>query len=473
MLGQNLAGTRQQKSEKKIDASNVASLAPVWTFTAADEGGTGSFQTTPVVAEGCVYMTTGSGHIYALNADNGAVVWKGRYAKTVAGVCCGSTLFAPTVQDGVLYQYVARNPATAGRKKGPYALAIDAHNGKVIWKSDPVAIEPGAYTNASTVLYEGLLFFGISGAEGGNQNAGGYAILDAETGKILLREHTIPKELVKDGFGGGSIWSTAAVDTKTGYAYAGTGQPTNPNREHHRVNAILKIDLNRNRKTFGQIVDSYKATPDSKTHNTPQCQQGPPEAAQVTCTYTDVDFGASPNLLEDSYGRQIVVEYQKAGVLHAAYTDTMSKAWEATLSAIGAPGGNYSTSATDGKSVFALGTFPGQLFSVNRDFGYYQWLTPVPTALGANPTSVANGLVYHADGKGFLNVFEAESGTSLVNLPLTVRSQQVDAGGGACINSGGGVAIARNTVYAVCGERGVVFGPSDVETGWVIAYRLP
>lgn len=60
----------------------------------------------------------------------------------------------------------------------------------------------------------------------------------------MIRVHTVPRRQVEDGFGGGSIWSTA-VDTKTGYAFAGTGQPTNPNRVHERINAILKIDLNR------------------------------------------------------------------------------------------------------------------------------------------------------------------------------------------------------------------------------------
>src|SRR3954453_3575581 len=75
---QNLFNTRAQDAEKKIDASNVGSLTAKWTFSAMHEGGTGSFETTPVVAEGCVSMTTGSGYIYAINADTGALVWKGR-----------------------------------------------------------------------------------------------------------------------------------------------------------------------------------------------------------------------------------------------------------------------------------------------------------------------------------------------------------------------------------------------------------
>jgi polyvinyl alcohol dehydrogenase (cytochrome) len=467
--GQNLQNTRAQDNEKKIDASNAGSLQAAWTFTADLEAGeTGAFQSTPVIAEGCVFMTNGSGWIYALNADTGKLVWKDRFEKTVEGVCCGATLFAPTVKNGVLYQLVSRNPETAGDGKGPYAMAIDAHTGKLLWKSVPVSTENGAYTNASAVVYEGLVLMGISGPEGGSHNIGGYAILDADTGKIILRVHTVPTSLVEAGFGGGSIWSTAVVDEKTGYAYAGTGQPTNPYAEHQRINSIIKIDLDRDRRTFGDIVDSYKATPDSRTHNTAACQEGPPEAGTATCTYTDVDFGASPTLLEDSHGRQIVVEYQKDGTLHAVYTDGMVGAWKAALAPFGHAPGNYASTATDGKSIFGAGTYPGQAFSINRDYGGYNWVAPAPTAFGANPLSYANGVVYHADGKGVLNAWDSITGVTLLH-----RAMQADAGG-QCLNAGGGVAIARNTVYAVCGERGATFfGPSDVETGWLIAYRLP
>src|SRR5688500_8806507 len=63
--GANLQNTRAQQAEKKIDPSTAGSLTAAWTFTADIEGGeTGAFQSTPVIAEGCVYMTNGSGWIY-------------------------------------------------------------------------------------------------------------------------------------------------------------------------------------------------------------------------------------------------------------------------------------------------------------------------------------------------------------------------------------------------------------------------
>jgi glucose dehydrogenase len=462
--GQDLASTRNQYAEKKIDISNAASLSAAWTFSATDEKGFGSFQSTPVIAEGCLYMTTGSGFVYALNADTGKVVWEGRYAKTVEGVCCGSTLFAPTVKDGVAYLNVSRNPETAGRKNGPYAIALDSQTGKLLWKSESVATEKGAYTNSSAVVYRGLLLMGISGPEGGIQNIGGYAILNAANGKIIKRVHTIPDRDRKKGYGGGSIWASAAVDAKKGYAFMGVGQPATWDKEHRYVNAILKVDVNRHRRTFGRIVDAYKATQDGADLNRQaQCQEA------GGCGWTDVDFGASPSLLRDKLGRQVVAEYQKSGVLHAAYTDNMQRAWTATLSAVQAPLGNYASTATDGKNVFGVGTYPGQMFSVDGTMGGYQWASPVGSILGANPLAYANGVVYHADGKGFFDAYDSATGAPLVHRPMSA-----DTGSG-CSNLGGGVAIARNTVYAVCGESGFQFyiGPGDYATGWVVAYRLP
>jgi outer membrane protein assembly factor BamB len=109
------------------------------------------------------------------------------------------------------------------------------------------------------------------------------------------------------------------------------------------------------------------------------------------------------------------------------------------------------------------------MFSVDGTMGGYNWASPVGTILGANPLAYANGVVYHADGKGFFDAYDASSGVPLMHRPMAADV------GSACSNLGGGVAIARHTVYAVCGESGFQFyiGPGDYATGWVIAYRLP
>jgi hypothetical protein len=75
--------------------------------------------------------------------------------------------------------------------------------------------------------------------------------------------------------------------------------------------------------------------------------------------------------------------------------------------------------------------------------------------------------VWLASGLGILHAFDAATGA-----PLLARPMQVDAGG-FCMNAGGGVAIARNTVYAVCGDGEPGLGSNEGAGGYIVAYRLP
>ena len=464
-LNHDLSNTRSQPLEDTIDVTSAPLLAPAWVFSAQDHGATGQIQSTPTIAEGCAYITTSSGWVFALNADSGELVWNERLATTVSGVCCGGTLFAPAVVDGVLYVNVSNNPETSPDLSGPHVVAMDAHTGQILWRSLNVASEPGAYTNSSAVYYDGMIFIGISNPEMGFHYIGGFALVDAETGVIIKRTHTIPEEQSAQGYAGGAIWSTAAVDPATGYAYAATGQPSDwAGKESERVNAILKIDLARARDangdpvaseaitnpTFGEIVDARKGTADD-----------PP--------YIDVDFAASPNLYHDADGNQMVAAFQKSGWLHAAHTRHMTPAWSTPLAPFGTALGNYSTTATDGTNIYGVGTYPGQMWKIDGTTGRPLWVSPVLTTIGGNPVTYANGVVYHADGKGFLDAYDAATGAPLMHRPMSLDT------GGLCTNAGGGVSIARNTVYAACGDRGVQFniGPTDDPGGWIIAYRRP
>jgi outer membrane protein assembly factor BamB len=465
-LGQNLSNSRSQEAETTINTTNVTTLAPDWNFTPAGQNATGQIQSTPVVAEGCVYITTASGWVFALNADDGSFVW-------------GRTLFAPAVHDGVLYINVSHNPSTSSDQKGPYVVAMDSQTGAVLWESDDVASEEGAYTNSSAVFFDGMIFIGISNPEMDLNQTGGFALVDASSdcsaasasicttpvdgatgGAIIKRTRTIPDDQYEAGYGGGSIWSTVAIDPVSKYGYVGTGQPApwlGP--ESDRVNAILKIDLDRTRTaTFGEIVGSRKGTWDSEAR------------PDMPIPYVDVDFAASPTLYTDATGQQMVAALQKSGWVHSAFTRHMTGAWSTIVSPYGTAFGNYSSTATDGNgNIFAHGTFPGQVFSLNGTTGIPNWVMPAPTLAGANPLTYTNGVLYLASGLGVLHAYDAATGAPLLARPMSIDT------GGICMNAGGGVAIARNTVYAVCGDGGVGYstGPTDGASGWIVAYRLP
>lgn len=450
--GHDLANTRSQPEEAAIDPLGAPHLEPHWAAAIADASAEGNYQATPAVADGCVYLGTSAGWVIALNAETGETVWAEPAGE--AGAIGG--IFSVTVTNGRVH-------ANVSTPDGPIAVALDQDDGSLEWSTDVLYDGPGAYTNASAVVFDGVVFSGFSGGEGDPEARGGYALIEEVTGEVLETVFAIPDEDFEQGYAGGGIWSTAAVDTDSKHAYVGAGNPFNPGRDHRHTNAILKIDLDRGSPTFGEIVDAYKGDVDQyyppveALTQTPLCTgEIPATIDNPQCGQLDLDFGASPNLFTDSRGNVLVGALQKSGVYHVAHADTMQKAWTA---AVGAPCAtcNASSSATDGESVYVVGTPGGELVSLDVDNGAYNWAAPVADGIHYQDVSVANGVVYTVDTTGRLDAFDAETGA-----PVNARPMSADAGD-ACTSLSGGVAIARGQVYAVC-DIGVSGG------GWVISY---
>jgi hypothetical protein len=208
--------------------------------------------TTPVIARGCLYVADSAGDVAALDMNTGALEWKRHVEIPETGLNTGALIGAPFVDGGRLIRI-------ANAASGPYAIAMDASTGAILWTSPPVDTYPGAFSHASPVVHRGVLFAGFSGPEGDPVAQGGFALLDAATGVILSKTYTVPEAQWGSGGAGGGIWSTPAVDPASGYAFFGSGSPFSKPSEHDRTNAILKVDLTRSRSTFGQVVAGYKA----------------------------------------------------------------------------------------------------------------------------------------------------------------------------------------------------------------------
>lgn len=446
--GSDLRNTRSQPREKVLSESNVGSLKPAWVFQAADHGA-GIVNSTPIIADGCAYFGTSTGDVFALNAETGKVLWKTDLEVKQGGLLCSGVVGSTVVSGGRVFAIVSQAGA-------PYAVALDQRTGKILWNKQ-MDNTPGVYDCASPVVYDGMVFAAFTGDQTGKLNRGGYTIFDAATGKQLAKSYTIPDKDIEKSKGGG-IWSTAAVDQKTGYAYVGTSNPDSGTVEHERTNALLKIDLNRKRKTFGQIVDSYKGTPDTYVDRPalPTCNPDPANnvfVRGVTCAQNDSDFGASPQLLTGPDGKLRVGNLQKSGVYHVADATTMDGIWKTTV----APPtfyGSAATAATDGKNIFVATSPPGQIYSLNSNSGGYQWVQPQGDGIHYQGVTYANGVVYNNDARGILNIYRASDGR-----PLAMRRMGDDAGKPVYAEEGSGSpAVARNTLYV---------GAS----GFVIAYR--
>jgi outer membrane protein assembly factor BamB len=468
-FGHDFANTRRQPAETGIGVTNVAALKKRWVFVPPDGGGS-PFNTTPTEAGGCVFVGTGAGWVYALDDNTGAIQWRHQFTVTAPGAG-GDIVGAITIAGGKAF--VLLNETANGSGTGPYAAALDMHTGALAWQSAPLETHSGSYTNASPVVYGGLVLAGWSPSEGDSTGQGGLAILDANTGALVKKVYTIPPARQAQGFAGGGIWDSPAVDS-AGYAYTGTSNPYSKTIEDPNTNAILKIDVNQTRATFGQIVGVYKGNIDQYTSILEGLAKSPlcAETAALfnnqflddpICGQLDLDFGASPNLFS-VLGVQYVGELQKAGVYHTVRTSNMTKKWTRI---VGTPCAlcNASATATGNGFVYGEGTLGGFAFKLDQANGNLGAFTPVVDAIHYQSFSTANGVVYTVDSLGFLDVFNARNGLLLARRPLLL-----DSGKLVVALSSTGVAIARHHVFAEVGSLNFGSTVPLPQSGYVVAY---
>jgi outer membrane protein assembly factor BamB len=466
--GQDLTNGRNQLAETSIGPGNVAALMPAWSLSARGAGGAGAFQSTPVVADGCLFAGTQLGSLFAVNADTGETVW------TVLLPAWGGIqgIFAPVVSGGVVYAAVA-NPLV------PYVTALDEATGATLWTT---FLYQGLLfdgdislfgVNASMVLFDGMLFVPVTGSETSNLSHPSYYLIDARDGKIVKKTTVIPRDDQLLGYAGGSIWTTAAVDARTKYLYVGTANPQNHRMEHDYSNSLLKIDVDRTRRaTFGQIVGNYKGDFDytEEAYDTTECRLVGDYVFGL-CGQRDIDFGASPSVFTTSDGRTIVANLQKSCTYHAVDASTMQGVWKHHELAEGGASGCASTSAYDDTSVY-VNVNGSTMFAFDKDSGAIRWQSAYGD-LGTHyqPVTVANGVVYTLGNNGHLYAFGAEDGAILVDRQLA------GPGGDACGGTAGaGLSIARNMVYAACDALADTSGapaiPFVSANGGVFAYKL-
>jgi outer membrane protein assembly factor BamB len=506
--GHDLSNSRFQSNETVISTTDVPTLSPAFTFSTKAVGAEGDFTGTPVVADGCMYVASTRGWVFSVNADTGQLVWKAKVpygggVNSSVGLgprslprksarvrkCSGKgkkrhckyvTKRGAPRKAGTVYVEVSRTSKFSSCPKGdpctgPYVVAFDQATGKRVFATKPVDSQVGADVYGSPVVFDGIVMFGVSGgsAELGDPSdryafQGSMNFLDANNGRVLKKTWTIhPPKHPDNAFAGGGIWSTPAVDAADKVAFSGAGNPFKQEGEHPHTNAILKFNVNRRSKRFGQIIGSYKGSVDTyfpqegKLPCIPVHGNPPPYYPQGvgSCAQVDMDFGASPNLFRDSHGRLLVGEGQKSGIYHVVDARTMKPVWTQIVGPFSSVGGIVGSTATDGQNVYGPITVPGYVWSISAKSGGYRWVGPI--ADGAHwgpPVTVANGVVYSVDFGGNLDAFDARTGAILTKRPLAL------GGGGPESMSWGGVSVARNTVYAAVGVLGLA-------NGFVVAFR--
>ena len=214
----------------RVSAENVAQLGLTWF---ADFDTRRGQESTPLIIDGALYVTTAWSKVYAFDANTGNPLWKfdpkvpGEWA---VNACCDVVNRGVAAWNGKLYL------ATIDSR----LIAIDATTGKAVW--DVLTIEPNqpyAITGAPRVA-NGKVFIGQGGSEFSQR--GYLSAYDAETGKLDWRWYVVPGDPAK-GFeqpelakaaktwngqwwktgGGGAPWDAITYDPTTSMVYIGTG----------------------------------------------------------------------------------------------------------------------------------------------------------------------------------------------------------------------------------------------------------
>jgi len=272
----------------QINQHNVAQLQAAWSV---ETGIKATFQATPIVVNGIMYVSLPFNHVLALDAVTGKQVWKYTHKRKAEwNMCCGPANRGVAVAAGKVFL------GTVDAR----LIALDAASGKKLWDidvagsqvntehqdalngSDPnktrkvtggtgvgIAMAPVVYRNKVIIGITGVGYglhidnprsdaplgavIGVTGRYG---RPGFLAAFDINDGHQVWQFDTIPQQgwegqftkQTADGsqfdrdissekaalneypdaasFGGGSAWSTPAIDTATHTLYFGTGNPS-------------------------------------------------------------------------------------------------------------------------------------------------------------------------------------------------------------------------------------------------------
>ena len=313
--GHDLSGQRYSPLTA-INTTTVAGLVPRWTF---HSGVTATFQTTPIVIDGVMYVSLPFSGVVALDAGTGRERWRYNHVSRSAKICCGPANRGVAVAQGMVYigtvdgRLVALDAATGAKR---WDATVAEYQGTTeatsqLRRDDPLSQvgktgSTGVGISAAPLVHDGRVFVGIAGVGYGLHPDQGLAVVgvagqygrpglmaafDAKTGRPLWqfdvtaagwegefrtttpdgiplqrdveREHTM-SAIHADAwrYGGGSIYATPVIDPERKLLIFGTGNPSPQMADASRpgdnlhTSSLVALDLR-----TGRLVWSYQQVP--------------------------------------------------------------------------------------------------------------------------------------------------------------------------------------------------------------------
>ncbi|TWP49626.1 PQQ-binding-like beta-propeller repeat protein [Lentzea tibetensis] len=460
-----LAGSRHNAAEWKINQHNVRGLKVKWAFT-YEPSANPSVRSQPAVVGDTIYFGGPDGKFRARDARTGAEKW----TFTLPAGLTNSD--GPTVARGKVYFGTV----------GGYLFALDQRTGRQVWQRR-IDDNNASIVTSSPIVHDGRVYVGVSSGENTLPRdhpcctfRGHLDAIDADTGVQAWRYYTVPepKEVGTWPNGvkryepsGAGVWSSPVIDPREDILYVGTGQ--NYTGVGGDFDSLLALDTRTGRPKWRNQVtkaDTWRTA----------CNEPDPDGycpGLKDGTNLDYDIGATPNLFTAG-GRKLVGVGQKSGVYHVFDARTGEVLWRRQLG-VPLPSGGISGiqwgSSYDGKRLYIATYYaePGKLFAVDPLTGKVFWETPAPedgcTTGGAAgkpgcarahgvPVSSTPGVVFLGGVDGKFRAYSAHTGKILWTHDTVQDVVGVDGRtgrGGSIAGTGGGAVISRGMVYLQSG----------------------
>jgi len=222
----------------QITPANVKSLNLAWAYQAPVAG---SWQPTPIVVDGIMYLTQRPNDVVALDASTGRVFWIYRHTNEDVIACCGSNNRGVAVLGDLVFMGTL----------DAHLIALDARSGRLVWKTKVADNKLGYSVTVAPLVLKDRVVIGVGGGEYGIR--GFISAYHVETGKELWRFYTVagPGEAGHETWepcppnaktycdpeawkhGGASVWVTGSYDPTLNLTYWGTGN-AGPDYNHEQ-----------------------------------------------------------------------------------------------------------------------------------------------------------------------------------------------------------------------------------------------
>ena len=484
--GVNLLQHRFQPAEMaRLRADQVPRLKLKWAFGIS---GASHMLGQPTVVGGRIFIGGADHKVYSLNAQSGCVVW----TYTADDV----------VRTAITIGAIGQGWAAYFGDRQANAYAVDATTGKLIWKQH-IDDHPAAVITGSPTLAGGKLYVPVSSLEEATgaiptyeccKFRGSISALDATNGKVLWKSYTIPdeaKEVRKNQLGvqmwgpsGAGVWSAPTLDLDKRLVYAATGDnysdpPSNTS------DALLAFDMETGKLVWSRQMTAGDAYNFGCTHPAAEMQVNCPAAKGP-----DADFGSSPILAALPNGRRILIAAQKSGVVYAVNPDREGEiVWQRRVGQGGPLGGVQWGPAVDSANAYVavsdmrtrpapqgtagaqksafLGTpfeldpkAGGGLWALTLTTGEVVWHTPhpgcrnTPTCSPAQSSAVTviPGVVFSGSLDGHLRAYSAVNGKIIWDVDTEREFKTVNGveGSGGSLD-GPGPVIVDSILYVNSG----------------------